>query len=180
MEKKASNFAYRLMVNVGMPIRNLFMPPVKMLNEVDIKSGYKILDYGCGPGIFTVMMAERVGQEGLVYALDIHPLALKMVEEKAQNKKLSNIKTILSSCSTFLPENCLDLIIFFDVFHDLDNQKDVLLELQRVLKPNGNMCFSDHHMKEKEILDRLTEDGLFMLNKKGKRTFDFSKISSTS
>ncbi|MFC1863609.1 class I SAM-dependent methyltransferase [Thermodesulfobacteriota bacterium] len=180
MEKKTSNFAYKLMVNVGMPIRNLLMPPAKMLDEVDIKPGYKVLDYGCGPGTFTIMLTDKVGQGGIVYALDIHPLAIEMVEEKAQKKKLSNIKTILSSGSTSLPENSIDLIIFFDVFHDLDNQKEVLFELNRILKPDGNMCFSDHHIKEKEIVDCLTEDGLFMLKRKGKRTFDFGKISPIS
>ena len=72
---KMSNFAFRMMVNVGMPIRNLFMPPAKMLAEAEINPGSKVLDYGCGPGTFTIMIAEKIGQSGIVYALDIHPLA---------------------------------------------------------------------------------------------------------
>ena len=52
---------YKMMVNIGMPIRNLFMPPEKMLEETDIMSGYQVLDYGCGPGTFTIKIAERIG-----------------------------------------------------------------------------------------------------------------------
>ncbi|MCD4651125.1 MAG: class I SAM-dependent methyltransferase [Candidatus Cloacimonetes bacterium] len=139
MEKKMSNFAFRMMKNVGMPIRNLLMPPDKILSEVEIKPGYKVLDFGCGPGIFTIPIAEKTGQSGLVYALDIHSLALKAVEEKAEKEGHANIKTILSSCSTSLSDNCLDIIIFFDVYHVLNNQKEVLRELHRVLKPEAIM-----------------------------------------
>ena len=176
MEKNMSNLGFKMMANIGMPIRNLFMPPEKMLAEVEIKTGYHVLDFGCGPGIFTIMIAERIGQSGVVYALDIHPLAVRMVEQKARKKNLTNIKTILSSCSTPLPDNSLDLVIFFDVFHVLDNQEEVLIELHRMLKSESIMCFSDHHMKEAQILPRLTENGLFKLIGKGKMTYRFSKI----
>lgn len=176
MKKKMSNFEFKMMANVGMPIRNLFMPPAKMLAEVEINPGYKVLDYGCGPGAFTIMIAEIIGQSGIVYALDIHPLAIKAAKQKARKKNLSNIKTILSSCSTSLPDNSLDLVIFFDVFHTLNNQEKVLIELHRTLKLDATMCFSDHHMKEIEILKRLTEKGLFKLKRKGRRTFALSKV----
>jgi ubiquinone/menaquinone biosynthesis C-methylase UbiE len=177
MKRKMSNFAFKMMVHVGMPIRNLFMPPAKMLAEIEINPGYKILDYGCGPGAFTIMIAKKIGPSGIVYALDIHPLAIKAVEERARKKNLSNYKTILSGCSTFLPDNSLDLVILFDVFHTLNSQEEVLIELHRVLKADGTMCFSDHHMKEIEILKRLTERGLFKLQRKGRRTLIFSKVS---
>ena len=176
MKKKMSNFAFKMMAHIGMPIRNSFMPPVKMLAEVEINPGYKVLDYGCGPGTFTIMIAESIGQSGTVYALDIHPLAMKAVEHKARKKNLTNIKTILSNCSTSLSDKSLDLVIFFDVFHTLDNQAEVLIELHRVLKSDATLYFSDHHMKEVEILKRLTENGLFKLQRKGRRTLAFCKM----
>ncbi len=176
MGKKMSNLAFKMTANVGLPIRNLFMPPDKMLAEVEIKPGYQVLDFGCGTGTFTIRIAERIGQSGIVYALDIHPLAVKIVKQKAQKKNLANIKTILSSCSTSLSDNSLDLVIFFDVFHVLDNQEEVLIELHRVLKSGAIICFSDHHIKEEQFLKQLTENGLFNLSGKGKRTFSFSKV----
>lgn len=171
-----SNLKFKMMSNVGMPIRNLFMPPAKMLSEIEINPGYQVLDYGCGPGAFTIMTAEKISPSGIIYALDIHPLALKAVEQKARRRNLKNIKTILSNCSTSLPENCLDLVIFFDVFHALDNHEEVLIELHRVLKNEAILCFSDHHMKESQILPLLTENGLFKFMKKGRRTYSFGKV----
>jgi len=176
MKNKMPDIAFKIMANIAMPIRNLFMPPRKMLAEIEIKPGSQILDFGCGPGIFTIMAAEKTGSTGKVYALDIHPLAIKMVEQKAQQKKINYIKTILSDCDTSIPDNTLDLIILFDVFHLLDNQKKVLVELHRILKPSAIMYFSDHHMKEEQILSVFNKSSLFKLGKKGEKTFGFRKI----
>ena len=52
------------------------------------KRGDVILDYGCGIGFNTISAAEIVGKEGIVYALDIHPLAIKSVEKKIKQKGL--------------------------------------------------------------------------------------------
>jgi ubiquinone/menaquinone biosynthesis C-methylase UbiE len=173
-----SNFAFKMMALVGIPMRNMFMPPDKMLAEVEIKPGSHVLDFGCGPGVFTTKIAEKAGPSGMVYALDINPLAVSMVERKARKKNLENVRTIRSNCSTALPDNCLDHIIFFDVFHDLDNHQEVLAELHRVLKPERIMYFSDHHMKEIEILQRLTAKGLFKLQLQGRWTFSFTKVAA--
>jgi ubiquinone/menaquinone biosynthesis C-methylase UbiE len=163
------------MTTIGMPIRNIFLPPRKMLSEVEIKPGYHVLDYGCGPGTFSRLISKKIGDNGTVYALDVHPLAIQSVEKKIKKEKLSNIKTIHSECSTSLPDNILDLVIFYDVFHVLHNQKEVLMELHRVLKPRGIMSFSDHHMKESESMQKITEGNLFEFEKKGKFTYTFVK-----
>jgi ubiquinone/menaquinone biosynthesis C-methylase UbiE len=147
-----------------------------MLDEVEINQGYQVLDFGCGPATFTEMIAEKIGNSGKLYALDIHPLAIKTVEKLIKKSNYRNVHTILSKCDTHLAPESLDLVIIFDVFHILNNQSDVLNELHRVLKQSGIMCFSDHHMKEEDILKKLSENGLFQLLKKGKMTFSFSKM----
>lgn len=173
---KISNIGFKMMATFGIPIRNLFMPPKLMFDEVEIKPGYHVLDFGCGPATFTKMMAEKIGNSGKLYALDIHPFAIKTVKKLAEKNKLSNVNTILSNCDTSISPESLDLVIIFDVFHILNNQNDVIKEIHRVLKRNGIMSFSDHHMKEEEILKKLSENGLFKLVKKGKMTFDFVKV----
>lgn len=173
-----SNFSFTMMALVGIPIRNIFMPPNRILAEVEIKPGSHVLDFGCGPGTFTPMIAEKTGSSGIVYALDINPLAVSMIERKARKKGLSNIRTIHSNCFTSLPDNSLDYVICFDVFHCLDNHQEVLSELHRALKPQGIMYFSDHHLKEIEILQRLTAKGLFKFEANGGWTFSFSKGAS--
>jgi len=69
----------------------------------------------------------------------------------------------------------IDVALLYDTFHSLKDPSGVLEELHRVLKPNGILSFSDHHMKEDEILSKVTDRGLFRVSKKGKRTYSFLK-----
>ncbi|MCK4241915.1 MAG: methyltransferase domain-containing protein, partial [Dehalococcoidia bacterium] len=54
--------------------RDLRLPRMDILKEVGIEPGFHVLDYGCGPGSYTIPLAELVGESGKIYALDIHPL----------------------------------------------------------------------------------------------------------
>ena len=83
------------------------------------------------------------------------------------------METILSDCQTGLPDNTLDAILLYDAFHNLSDPDVVLKELHRVLKPDGALSFSDHHMKENEIISQVTNGGLFRLLRKGERTYGF-------
>jgi len=169
-----SNIGFNLM-SFGFKIRNFFNPPANILEEVKIEPGSYILDYGCGPGSYSIAAAELVGRSGKVYALDIHPLAIKKVKGIASKRQLENIETIHSDCKTNLPENSIDIVLLYDVFHDLSNPDAVLEELYHVLKPGGILSFSDHHMKEHEFLTKITAKGLFKLLKENKHTYDFVK-----
>jgi ubiquinone/menaquinone biosynthesis C-methylase UbiE len=154
-------------------IRDFLRPRRDIVKEVGIKEGFRVLDYGCGPGSYVPAVAELVGKSGKIYALDINPLAIKMVKKIAVKKQLPNVETILSDCHTGLPDDSIDVALLYDTFHDLVDQNMVLRELHRVLKPNGILSFSDHHMEENGIISKLTNVGLFRLLRKGERTFSF-------
>jgi len=156
-------------------LRDILSPRRNVLEEVGIKDGFSILDYGCGPGSYSVVAAQLVGKSGKVYALDIHPLAVQQVQSIASKKKLTNIVTILSDCGTELPNESIDVVLLFDTFHGLSKPDEILAELHRVLKLDGILSFNDHHLKEDEILSMLTERGLFKLSRKGKRVYNFVK-----
>jgi ubiquinone/menaquinone biosynthesis C-methylase UbiE len=57
----------------------LFRDPYKALRAAGLEPGQKVLEVGCGPGFFTVPAAKTVGQGGIVYALDVNPLAIGKV-----------------------------------------------------------------------------------------------------
>jgi ubiquinone/menaquinone biosynthesis C-methylase UbiE len=175
MSSKMPNFAFNMMADVGLPIRNFFMPPRRLLEEVAVPPGGKVLDYGCGPGAYTFLLADAVGGAGMVYALDVHPFALQRIEQGKRRGGYANVRTILSDCGTSLPDSELDRVILFDVFHLLADPQGVLRELHRVLKPDGILCFSDHHMQEDDILACLKQSGLFTLMAKGGNTYQFYK-----
>jgi ubiquinone/menaquinone biosynthesis C-methylase UbiE len=174
MDKAESNVGFRLMA-LGYKFRDLRLPRINILKEVGIKAGFHVLDYGCGPGSYIVPLAELVGESGKVYALDVHPLAIHMVQNVASKKKLANVETILSGCETGLSDNSLDLVLLYDILHHLSDPNTILKELHRVLKPDGILSLSDHHMKEDEILCVVTNSGFFRLSRKGQRTYSFMK-----
>ena len=174
MDRVESNLGFRLMA-LSYKFIDLIRPRMNILKEVGIKPGFHVLDYGCGPGSYLAPLAELVGKEGKIYALDVHPLAIQMVQKIASKKQLENVETILSDCKTGLPDNSVDVVLLYDVLHDLSNPDKVLEELHRVLKLNGILSIRDHHMKENEIISKTENRGLFKLSRKGEKTFSFLK-----
>jgi ubiquinone/menaquinone biosynthesis C-methylase UbiE len=174
MDKPEPNFHFKVM-SFSYKFRDLFLPRINILKEVGIKPGFHVLDYGCGPGSYIISLAELVGKSGKIYALDIHPLAIQKVQSIVSKKQLTNVETICSDCKTGLPDDSVDIVLLYDTFHNLGDPNGVLEELYRVLKPNGILSFSDHHMKENEIISKVINRGLFRLLRKGKRTYGFLK-----
>ncbi|WP_235282784.1 class I SAM-dependent methyltransferase [Methanosarcina sp. 1.H.T.1A.1] len=173
-EEPVSDFRFHA-TTLLFKFRDFFFPRRKILEEAGIKPGFKILDYGCGSGSYIRDTSEMVGPSGKVYALDINPVAVEMVRHLASIKQLKNIETILSDYNTGLPGESLDIVLFYDTYHTLNKPELVMKELHRVLKPDGILSFSDHHMKEEEIMEGVTRKKLFKLKKKGKRTYSFKK-----
>ena len=158
-------------------IRDFFKSPIKKVERAEIKHGDLVLDYGCGPGSYSIAAAEIVGSLGKIYAADIHPSAIKEVNKRALKKNLRNIKTIQTDCKTGLEPNSIDIIICFDMLHGIEDKNCILKEFHRVLKPKSILSFDDHHMKENEIVENLTSEGLFKLVDKKDNQYNFVKVT---
>lgn len=156
-------------------LRDLIRPPAGKLAESGLGEGQVVLDYGCGPGSFSVEAARITGESGRVYALDISPHAMESVRKASAAAGFQTIIPIQSDCATGLDDNSVDVVILYDIFHDLEDPGCVLTEIARVMKTDGKVSFSDHHMKETEIITGMTASGLFTLSGRGKRTYTFIK-----
>ena len=174
MDKPMANLSFKGMCFL-LKIRDWLRPREEILKDITIEPGFCILDFGCGPGSYSMAAARLVETTGKVYSLDIHPLAIERVQVAALKNGLDNIETIHSDCATGLEADSVDVVLLTDIFHMLGEQNVVLEELSRVLKPTGALAFSDHHMKEKDILSKVTSSGLFNLSRKGKSMYLFSK-----
>lgn len=86
MDKTNSDFHFKLM-SFEFKVRDFFLPRMNILKEVGIKPGFHVLDYGCGPGSYIIPLAELVGKSGKIYALDIHPLAIQIVQVIEKRRK---------------------------------------------------------------------------------------------
>ena len=166
-----SNFHFKFM-SFCFKFRDFFLPRKRILKEVGIKPGFHVLDYGCGPGSYVIAAAELVSKSGKIHALDIHPLAIQAVQSIASKNQLTNVETICSDFKTGLPDSSVDVVLLYDTLHTLSDPKRVLEELHRVLKPDGILSFSNH-VKEYEIVSKVTYRGLFELRRKGEFTHNF-------
>lgn len=175
MDRPQPNLDFKLM-SFCFKFRDFFLPRMHILKEVGIKRGFYVLDYGCGPGSYIGPLAELVGQTGKIYALDIHLLAIQRVQSIASKRQLKNVETICSDCQTGLPDNSVDAVLLYDTLHALSEPDRVLEELHRVLKPNGILSVSDHHIKESELVSKVVRRGLFRLSRKAKRTYCFGAV----
>lgn len=151
-------------------------PPHIKIEKTKIKEGHIVLDYGCGPGSYSIEAAKAVGNTGKVYAADIHPLAIDEVESRARQAGLKNIKTILTDCDTKLGDNTIDVALLLDIYHDLSDPDSILKELHQVLKKNGYLSVDDHHLKDDEIKKKISSKGLFEFIERKDELFTFMKI----
>ena len=169
-----SDISFYLM-SLTFKIRDFLKPPLQCLREAGLEPGWRVLDFGCGPGSYAVAAAETVGSTGMVYALDKNLTAIRMVQRKASNLGLTNLEAVHSHLDTGLAGESLDLVLLYDTFHDLEDPAPVMREIHRVLKPGGILSFSDHHLKEEDIMAGVTKGGLFVFLEKGPRTYRLSR-----
>lgn len=157
-------------------IRDIFKPRSDLLDEVPLKTGDTVIDYGCGPGSYIQELAVRVGTRGTVIAVDIHPLAIKRVDGIAKQQRLAQVKTLLTDGIhlTNLKDNSVDAVLLFDVFHMLGDQKGALMEIYRVLRQGGVFSVNDPHMTPDNLIAGVTNSGHFVLLERKTHIINFS------
>lgn len=165
------------MMSLCFRLRDRFVDPRKKLEELGIKEGQSVLDFGCGPGSHAIPAARMVGERGMVHALDIHPLAVKAVEKKAKKHGLTNITTILSDRDTGLPGKSIDVVLLYDVIRSIKDKRALLKELHRVTKQNGLLSILAEHIKIGDVLEIAEKDGLFSLRDQHGKLLNFERRS---
>ena len=163
MTKPQGRMAFAFMVLV-FRVRDLLWPPAEALRQVGILPGHTVLDFGCGPGGYSLAAARLVGPTGKVYALDSNPLAVRAVQRAAGKERLGNITAALADSAADLPNRSVDVAVLHDVLHLLADPAGVIAGLHRVLKREGRLWVGDHHMKESAIVSAMTGGGFFRLS----------------
>jgi len=117
---------------------------VVMLTHL-LKSGMKVLEIGCGTGLLTQEIAKHPVH---LYAIDISP---ELVEIAKQNNAGSHIQfTVGNAYHMTFEDQSFDAILGSSVLHHLDVNL-ALKEFYRVLKPGGNICFTEPNMLNPQI-----------------------------
>jgi len=166
--KASPDFVYRVTDFIhGSKLMAIIRNPGKLLKMAGLKPGLKVLEVGCGPGAFTIPAAGIAGKDGFIYAVDIHPLAIKRVKEKIAESGMENIKPVLADASnTGLVDEEIDLVFMFGMPHVAGGIKNVLSEAYRVLKPGGIFSIEKSRRSENKLIAETENQGFVFKEKK--------------
>jgi len=120
-------------------LRRLLFRPGQLVDRY-VRPGDTVLDIGCGPGLFTRAIARKVGDNGLVIAVDVQDRMLEILKEKAQKEGLiSRIrlhKAGPQSLGLEEPERVTVAFAFY-VVHEVPDAARLMQEVFALLAPSG-------------------------------------------
>jgi len=122
---------------------------IEVSQQIGIRRGQTILDFGCGSGTYAIPAARIVGEQGRVYALDKDKEALDELMQKAESAGLKNIDRIETSgeLEIELTDESVDVVLLFDVFHPFyfpqaGDRRKLLGEIYRIMKSSAFLSVS--------------------------------------
>ena len=126
-------------------LRKRSHPPEKIIDALGMKATDTVLDFGCGPGFYSVPFAKTARE---VVAVDVQSKMLEKASRYAKKKGVK-VKALQSDArSIALPDCCFDLIFLSGVYHELAEKRKVLTELKRLLKHGGRIVIRERTKRD--------------------------------
>ena len=123
-----------------------------LLLMLEIKSGMAMADVGAGSGYFARRLAARVGPGGAVYAVDVQPEMVRMLEALARQPGLRQIKPVQGSANSVkLAAPSIDLALMVDVYHEFEFPHEMLASIVQALKPGGRVVFVEYRAEDASV-----------------------------
>jgi len=117
-------------------IRSLINPPEQLISKLNIGPNDVVVDFGCGPGFFTVPIAKVAGK---TIAIDVSSQMLKRAASYAKKSGVT-VEFIRSDGSEIrLRDDSVDLVLLYHVFHEVEDKPKVLSEFLRITRPAGRL-----------------------------------------
>jgi ubiquinone/menaquinone biosynthesis C-methylase UbiE len=121
-----------------------------------VKKGSTVADVGAGSGYITMKLAKRVGANGVVYAVDIQPAMIALMEKRLQSAKVTNVRPVIGAVDDpKLPPASVDLVLMVDVYHELSQPQAMLRRIREALKPGGRLVLLEYRKEDPSIPIRL-------------------------
>ena len=162
-------YAFTLLI----PLRNTFLSPKKLIQRLDLKETYHVLEVGPGPGYFSCKVARAL-KSGKLSLTDVQKEMLDYAKKRLTKKKIFNVDYNLCNGIDFSFEsNQFDVIYMVTVLGEIENKQQYVKEFYRMLRPNGILSISEQggdpdKMSIKEIKNLLRGSG-----------FEFDKLYGT-
>ncbi|HUU78097.1 MAG TPA: class I SAM-dependent methyltransferase [candidate division Zixibacteria bacterium] len=132
---------------------------VDFFKKLNVKENQRILDFGSRIGNYSIPIAQIIGENGKVFALDVNHDALDELMERAKFYNLDNIFPIKTDgeLKIKLPDNSIDIILFYDVIYPICRRKglkaynEILSEFHRILKKDGILSILFAHLDDLDL-----------------------------
>jgi SAM-dependent methyltransferase len=122
-----------------------------LINNMKIRPNDAIADIGAGSGYHVFKMAP-LAKNGLVYAVDIQPEMLEVIQLKKRSNRVANVKTVLGSEKSInLPKSSLDKILLVDVYHEFSYPVEMIESIKNALKPNGLLFLIEYRGEDSTV-----------------------------
>jgi ubiquinone/menaquinone biosynthesis C-methylase UbiE len=123
-----------------------------LIRELNLKPGMTVADIGAGTGFLTRQMAKQVAPQGVVYAVDVQPEMIEIMQRLSKAAGVNNIRSVLSTTQQVkLPDNSIDLAIMVDVYHELEFPFEMLASMIASLKPGGQLVFVEYRAEDDSV-----------------------------
>ena len=177
-------FPYKFAFTLLFPIRNIFLSPERLIERLELKEDFFVLEIGPGPGYFSIKVAQKLTKGKLVLA-DIQQEMLDYAKKRIDKKGLDNIEYKLCDGERLDFENeSFDRVFMVTVIGEVTEKEKYIREIERILKKEGVLSISelagDPDRMSIEDLKELTAIGGLKLQKhfgsKKNYTLNFVKV----
>lgn len=131
------SFPERLAFTLNNRIRGLLSPPEQLISKLDVGPEDVVVDFGCGPGFFTVPLAKVAGK---VIGIDVSPQMLEKAASHARTKRVTAEFLRSDGSEIRLGDASVDTILLNHVYHEVEDRLRVLSEFLRIMKPSGRLA----------------------------------------
>ena len=127
------------------PSRDAWQKPKDVIEKLAIAPGSRVADLGAGGGYFTWYLADAVGPEGAVYAVDIDETGLGIIKKEMNARGIRNVIPIHAEPGDAKLPEPVDLVFSCDTYHHMKDRIAYFESLARYLKVDGRVAILDFH-----------------------------------
>ncbi|NNF00902.1 MAG: class I SAM-dependent methyltransferase [Pyrinomonadaceae bacterium] len=153
----------------------------RVMDLLRISEGKMVADIGAGGGWFSVIAAERIGEKGKVYAVDINEDAITYINDRKIRENVPNIEAVLGDFDDpKLPKKSIDAVLILNTYHEIEEPIVFMKNLLPALKKDALVGIIDrdgtggnHGIDEATLINEAKRAGFTL-----KERFDFVNASN--
>jgi len=125
--------------------------PDRVVKQMRLKSTDVVADIGAGTGYFSFRLSRAVPQ-GKVFAVDIQPEMLAIIEQRKRSLRADNVVSVLGTESdATLPAQQVDVVLLVDAYHEFSYPREMMESIVRGLKPGGRVVQVEYRAEDPDV-----------------------------